>query len=104
MAFWSEDFMQRRREEWARDISGVEYRAGSTWYKGQITEKKLVGDKLSIRFVTTDSLLLTINEIRLLDSNGKVAGSTTENVVKSATQGMLYAIECTIIESVKRNN
>ena len=98
MGFWTDNFLARRRQEWKRDISAVQYYAGSTWYDAQITEMSLSGDTLQINFVTTDSLSLTITKIRLLDKDGNVAGQASDNIAKSATQGMLYCISIKIID------
>lgn len=98
MGFWQDSFLAKRREEWRRDISAVEYRAGSTWYKGKITDMSLSGDTLKINWVTTDNQALTITAIRLLDRDGVVAGYATDSIVKSATQGMLYCITVKIVD------
>lgn len=98
MGFWTDNFLEKRRQEWKRDISAVQYYAGTTWYNARITEMSLKGDVLQINFVTTDSLALTITKIRLLDRDGNVAGEATDNISKSATQGMLYCISVKIID------
>ena len=80
-----------------RDISAVQYYAGTTWYNARIEEISLSGDTLKIDFVTTDSLALTITKIRLLDRDGNVAGEASDSIAKSATQGMLYRITVKIV-------
>ena len=98
MGFWQSNFLSKRRQEWMRDISAVQYQAGGVWYDGHITEKTLVDDSLKINWVTTDNLALTITAIRLLDRDGNVAGYATDSIAKSATQGMLYCIVVKIID------
>lgn len=100
MGFWKESFLDKRRKEWMRDISKVQYYADGVWYDAQINEKVIQGDVLSIKFTTTDNQTLTITEIRLLDRDGVVAGSAKDTIVKSATQGVLYSIEVQINNTV----
>ena len=88
MGFWKESFLDKRRKEWMRDISKVQYYADGVWYDAQINEKVIQGDVLSIKFTTTDNQTLTIT--------GVVAGSAKDTIVKSATQGVLYSIEVQI--------
>lgn len=99
MGFWTEPYLAKRRSEWMRDISAVQYFANNTWFDAQITEKRISGNKLIIKFVTTDSLALTITAIRLLDRDGVEAGYKEGSIIKNATQGLLYALEVEIIES-----
>ena len=98
MGFWQDSFLAKRRQEWMRDINAVQYQAGDVWYNGQITDKILSGDTLTINWVTTDNLALTITAIRFLDRDGNVAGYATDRIAKSATQGMLYCITVKIID------
>ncbi|MDD3029886.1 MAG: hypothetical protein PHS57_06375 [Alphaproteobacteria bacterium] len=81
-----------------RDISAVQYFANNTWYNAQITEKYISGNKLYIKFVTTDNLALTITAIRILDRDGVEAGYRADYITKNATQGLLYALEAEIDE------
>lgn len=99
MGFWNDGFLEKRRKEWMRDISAVQYYANGTWYNAQITHQHISGNRLIIRFVSTDSLALTITAIRLLDRDGAVAGQKAESFIKKATQGMLYEISVEIIEA-----
>jgi len=98
MGFWQDSFLSKRRQEWMRDISAVQYQAGGVWYDGQITDMSLSGDTLNINWVTTDNIALTITAIRILDRDGNVAGYATDSIAKSATQGMLYCITVKIID------
>jgi hypothetical protein len=98
VGFWSEAYLNKRRKAWLDSIAKAQYYANGTWYDGQITEKIVNGDSLYIKFTTTDSAALTITQIRLLDTSLEVAGSQSENIVKSATQGVLLQLTVPIKE------
>lgn len=100
--FWQEDFLATMREEWLRRIVKIQYLAGSTWYDAVITDKHIDGDTLKITSTTADSANLTITSVRLISTNGKVAGQLSESITKLSTQGVitlwefpLYEIETT---------
>lgn len=98
MAFWKEKFLYKIRTEWLRRIYKFEYYAGGRWYEAVITDKKIVGNTLHVTTSTTDSEALTITQVRLLDTSGEVAGEITENIKKSATQGVITAWEFPLYE------
>lgn len=98
MAFWTNDFMNKMRQEWMRRIAKVQYQAGTTWYDAAIIEKKVVGNAVKITTTTTDNTAMTIKAIRLIDTSGGIAGQRTENITKPATQGVVTAWEFPIYE------
>ena len=85
MAFWTETFLNKMREDWLRRIVKIQYYAGGTWYDAQITSKTIEGDTLKILSQTTDSRALTVTSVRLIDMGGDVAGQISENITKLAT-------------------
>ncbi|MCD7810353.1 MAG: hypothetical protein LUG91_00655, partial [Ruminococcus sp.] len=98
MAFWTDDFMNKRRTEWLKSIVKIQYYAGGTWYDAQITSKSISGDTLKILSQTTDSKALTITKVRLIDTGGDVAGQLTENITKLSTQGVITLWEFPLYE------
>lgn len=100
MAFYTENFLEKRRKWWMRNIWQVQAAAGSTWYTGDIQKKKLEGDKIVIHavFPTLTPLATTVTNIRVLDIDGQVAALKTENIKKAAGQGVLIKLELPIIE------
>ena len=98
MAFWTDDFLNKRRTEWLKSIVKIQYYAGGTWYDAQITSKTIDGDTLKILSQTTDSKALTITSVRLIDTGGDVAGQLTENITKLATQGVITLWEFPLYE------
>ena len=89
MAFWTDTFMKKVRQDWLKRIVKIQYYAGGVWYDAQITSKTIDGDTLKILSQTTDSKALTITSVRLIDTGGDVAGQLTENITKLATQGVI---------------
>ena len=77
MAFWTDTFMKKVRQDWLKRIVKIQYYAGGVWYDAQITSKTIDGDTLKILSQTTDSKALTITSVRLIDTGGDVAGQLT---------------------------
>jgi len=98
MAFWTDTFMGKVRQDWLRRIEKIQYYANGTWYDALITAKSVSGDTLKITSQTTDSAALTITSVRLIDKDGDVAGQITENITKLATQGVITLWEFPLYE------
>ena len=98
MAFWTDTFMKKVRQDWLKRIVKSQYYAGGVWYDAQITSKTIDGDTLKILSQTTDSKALTITSVRLIDTGGDVAGQLTENITKLATQGVITLWEFPLYE------
>lgn len=98
MAFWTDTFLGKMRQEWMRRIVKIQYQAGSTWYDAVIIEKKVVGNKVQITSTTNDNTAMTIKAIRLIDTGGDVAGQLTENITKLASQGVISLWEFPVYE------
>lgn len=99
MAFWNNSFLQKRRTAWMNSISKAQYYADGTWYDGTITEKSISDNTIYVKFTTSDSLALTITQVRLLDTSLEVAGTQTNiNIIKSAAQGVLLQIAMPLTE------
>jgi len=101
MAFWKETFLTKIRKEWLRRIVKMQYYADGVWYDATITSKGVNGTAITLTTQTTDSAALNITKVRLLDVDGDVAGEITENIVKSATQGVVTLWEFPLYEVVK---
>lgn len=93
--FWKESYLQKRRNEWLRSISYAEYVLNGSTYRGDIQQKKIVGDTIEVYVVIDQSVqgTNTISLIRLYDIDGEVAGERTESIIKSSTQGVLVKFE-----------
>ncbi len=98
MAFWTNTFMSKMRNEWLRRIAKIQYYAGSTWYDAKITDKYVTGNTLYIRSQTTDNSALTITKVRLIDTGGDVAGEISENITKTSAQGVITLWEFPLYE------
>lgn len=96
--FWNESFMNKMRSEWLRRINKVQYYADGNWYDAVITDKSISGNTLKITSVTNDNLEINITAVRIIDSSGDVAGQLTENITKTATQGVITLWEFPIYE------
>lgn len=100
MAFYTANFLNKRRQWWMKNIAKVEAFADSMWYTGTIQKKTLEGEKIVIHAVfpdLTDSAC-TITNLRVIDIDGETAAQKTENITKAAGQGVLIKLDLPIIE------
>lgn len=98
MAFWTDNFMNKMRNEWLRRIEKIQYYAGGRWYDAQIVSKRIEGNTLIVTSATTDNAALTITNVRLLDTSGEVAGQISESISKLSTQGVFTLWEFPLYE------
>ena len=98
--FYTEQFLQKRRNWWMKNLIKVEANVGSTWYEGDIEEKELEGDTIVMHvvFENLTDLACTISSLRVIDIDGEVAAQTYENITTAAGQGVLIKIELPIKE------
>lgn len=96
--FWKSTFMDSMRAEWLRRIAKVQYYANGKWYDAKINEKRIEGNTLYVTTTTTDSEVLTITAIRLIDTGGNIAGETSESLQKADTQGIITLWEFPLYE------
>lgn len=99
-AFWKETFMDKIRNYWLRHVVKIQYYASGTWYDAMITSKEVEGNTLKVVCQTQDSATLTITAVRIIDSDGEVAGQSSENIVKNSTQGVISLWEFPLYEIV----
>ena len=92
------NFLNRTRQCWLKWLVKFQYKAGSTWYTAEITNKEISGDTLRITTMTTDDLQLDITAVRVYDNNGDLVLEANENISKKATQGILTVWEFPLYE------
>lgn len=100
MAFYTSNFLEKRRRWWMKNIVKVEAFVGSAWYTGTIQKKELVGDKIIIHAVFSEltASACTITSLRVIDIDGETAAQKSENITKAAGQGVLIKLELPITE------
>lgn len=100
MAYFTDTFMSHRRNQWLRSISAVEAQVGSTWHRGEITQKKIEGDTLVIlaTFPVLDPMACTITASRIIDVRGEVAAYQQRMIEKNDGQGTMIKITVPIYE------
>ncbi len=96
--FWKESFLEKMRKEWLRRIAKIQYCTDGKWYDAVITEKNIAGNTLRVKSITSDNEAMTITAVRIIDISGDIAGECTENITKSASQGILTLWEFPIYE------
>lgn len=100
MAYFSESYINRRREQWLRSIHAVEVQVNGAWHRGAIDQKRIEGDTLIIMatFPTLDSNACTITASRIIDVRGETAAYQQRVIQKQAGQGTLIKITIPIYE------
>ena len=100
MAFYTDNFLKKRRQWWMKNIDKVQVFVGSTWYTGTIQKKSLEGDKIVIHAVFSDltASACTITSLRVIDIDGETAAQKSENIQKAAGQGVMIKLELPIKE------
>lgn len=100
MAYFSDTFMSRRRQQWLRSISAVEAQVGGTWHRGDINQKQIDGDTVVIMatFPTLDSVACTITASRIIDVHGEQVAYRQRTIEKNSGQGTMIKITIPIYE------
>ena len=100
MAFFSESFIEHRRQQWLRSIHAVEVQVAGQWHRGDISRKEVEGDTLVIMatFPTLDSVTCTITASQIIDVRGEVAAYRQRTIQKSSGQGTMIKITVPLYE------
>lgn len=100
MAYFNDNFMNYRRQQWLRSIHAVEALVDGTWHRGDINQKKIDGDTLVIMatFPTLDAVACTITASRIIDVRGEVAAYQQRTIKKTSGQGTMIKITTPIYE------
>ena len=100
MAFYTDNFLRKRRNWWMKNISKVQAFADSAWYTGTIQKKAIEGNKIVIHAVFSELITpaCTITSLRVIDIDGEVAAQKPDRITTAAGQGVLIKIELPIIE------
>lgn len=102
MAFYTDNFLKKRREWWMKNIAKVQAFVENTWYTGHVQRKTLEGDTIVLHVVFTEltDIACTITNLRVIDIDGETAAQKAESITKAAGQGVLIKIELPITEEV----
>lgn len=100
MAFYKNDFLDQRRQQWLRAIDKVQLQAGGTWYTAELQTKEVAGTNVVLVAVCSalDDVACTITASRIIDTRGVVAAQQAENITKAVGQGAMIKIVLPIIE------
>lgn len=100
MAYFSENFMNERRNQWLRSIHSVQVLVDNTWHTGDITRKDVEDDTLVIMatFPSLDDRECTITASRIVDVRGMQASYQQRIIKKNVGQGVLIKITVPIYE------
>lgn len=101
MGFWKNEFLNERRKEWLKTIDKFQYRVGKTWYDADVNTKRIEGNSLVVIVSVPNKKPegeITIDEVRIIDYAGNVAGSQLVSVKRTLYHGILTKYEFPIQE------
>lgn len=101
MAYFSEDFLNRRREQWLRSIYSVEAQVNGAWHRVTIDKKYIEGGNTLVVMATFPSLnnsTCTVTASRLVDVRGETAAYQQRVIQKQSGQGIMLKITIPIYE------
>lgn len=100
MAYFIDNFLNRRRQQWLRSIHAVEVQVGGKWYRGDINTKEIEGETLVIRatFPALDSMACTITASQIIDVRGEIAAYQQRTIQKNSGQGTMIKLMIPIYE------
>jgi hypothetical protein len=84
MTIWNETFLNKIRTYWKGMIDTMQLQtAESTWTDLTIVEKTIEGNAIAVFWRVPDVQFTAVN-IRVIDSDGDVAGVTPESIAKTS--------------------
>ena len=84
MTIWNETFLNKIRTYWKDMIDKIQLQTGeSTWTDLTIVEKTIEGNAITV-FCRVPDVQFTAVNIRVIDSDGDVAGVTPESIAKTS--------------------
>lgn len=104
MAFYTANFLTKRRQRWLKDIHKVQAKVGVTYYDGIMQKKVIEGNDIVIHvvFSTLDSSAVTITGLRVYDVDGEIAADVAltvdQQITKATGQGVIFKIVLPIVE------
>lgn len=101
MAFFTDKFLNARREDLLRHIYRFQYQLnGGTWYTGEINSKEVVGTNVVV-FVNMPSsgAADTVTAVRVYDNNDSLAGSQSVNLKRQSYNTGLLRFTFPLIEA-----
>ena len=84
MTIWNETFLNKIRTYWKGMIDKIQLQTGeSTWTDLEIVEKTIEGNAIAV-FCRVPDVQFTAVNIRVIDSDGDVAGVTPDSIAKTS--------------------
>lgn len=100
MSFFTDNFLNNRREELKRSVKKFQYQLnGSTWYDGTINSKEIVGTNVVVMVDAPSSGTKdTITGVRVFDMNNELAGQQAISLKRESINTGLLRFTFPLIE------
>lgn len=101
MAFFTENFLNARREELLRSVDRFQYQINNgTWRDGEVNDKQIIGTDV-VAFVNVPSFGTAdvITGVRIYDQYGALAGQQAISLSRSSLNTALLRFTFPLIEA-----
>ena len=97
--FFTENFLNARRQELLRSVVRFQYQIGGVWHDGEINDKQVICTDVVV-FVNVPSFGVsdTITAVRVLDRHDALAGQQTINLTRGTLNSALLRFTFPLIE------
>ena len=99
MSFFTENFLNARRQELLRAVVRFQYQIGGVWRDGEINDKQVIGKNVVV-FVNVPSFGVSdkITAVRVLDRNDALAGQQSISLTRGTLNSALLRFTFPLIE------
>lgn len=99
MTIWNETFLDKIRNYWKGMIDKVQLQTGeSTWTDLEIVEKTIEGNAITV-FCRVPDVQFTAVNIRVIDTDGDVAGATPESIAKTSNDTFYMTFKFSLVQN-----
>lgn len=96
--FWNRDFLKRSGDSIINSVSSCQYQKNKTWSNAVIKSKNTQDDAWIITVEIPSDVNGTITGIRLLYSDGLIAGEKADYIIKKSGNSMIIKIKIKLQE------
>lgn len=99
MTIWNDTFLNKIRTFWKNKIDRVQLQTGeNTWTDLEIVEKTIEGNAIAV-FCRVPDVQFTAVNIRVIDTDGDVAGATPESIAKTSNDTFYMTFKFSLVQN-----
>ena len=102
MAIWNSTFLNKIRDYWKGKIDKIQLKTGTdTWMDLQIISKTIDGNDIVV-FTKVPAVTFDSVEIRVIDTDGDVAGATPDAIAKTDEDTFYITFRFTMTQLIEQ--